>query len=227
MLAYRRRMAAGGSLSRRPRTAWLAVGALVLAAVVGACGDGGSTSTTTTTGPVDPAETTTTGPTTTEPTTATTGADPFPASCPPPPAVAPSGPDDLVFRPVLVEARPGSCDGTPGWLEGGDGSWYQLGPATAPGMVESAEAKAEPLNGGWLVALTFREGRPGIDDFNDLVAECFAAGAGCPTSQVAIVVGDEVLSAPTVQASSFERDELQITGSFTRDEAEALAERIA
>jgi hypothetical protein len=192
-------------------------------AFVAACGDGDGDSTartTTTTTTTEPAETTTT-----EPTTTTTGGGPSPASCPPP--EAPSGPDDLVFRPVLAEVPPGTCDGAPGWLEGDDGTWYQLGPATPVGTVESATAEVDALNGGWVVSLAFAEGRPGIDDFNDLAAECSAAGPGCPTYQVAIVVGDEVVSAPMLGAPSFGPDEMQISGTFTRDEAEALADRIA
>jgi preprotein translocase subunit SecD len=77
-----------------------------------------------------------------------------------------------------------------------------------------------------VVSLTLKEGRPGIEDFNELAAECSAMGPGCPTGQLAVVVGDEVVSAPTVQAPSFARDEIQISGSFTKQEAEDLAERI-
>jgi preprotein translocase subunit SecD len=216
MLAYRPAMIDGGSLSRRPRTLRMATGALVLAAVTVGCGGGDSTSTTTT----GPAETTTT-----EPTTTTTGGGPSPASCPPP--EAPAGPDDLVFRPVLAEVPPGTCDGAPGWLEGDEGTWYQVGPPTPAGTVESARAEVDRLTGDWVVLLTFAEGRPGIDDVNDLAAECFAAGPGCPTYQIAIVVGDEVVSAPIIQAPSFGPEEMQISGNFTRDTAEALAERIA
>jgi preprotein translocase subunit SecD len=229
MLAYRRRMADGGSLSQGPRTGWLVAGALVLAAVVAgafvvACSDD-STSTPTTT---EPADTTTTEPTTgtTEPTTGMTRGGPPPASCVPPEGAS-SGPDDLVFRPVLAEVPPGSCEGVPGWLEGDDGTWYQVGPATPAGTVESARAEVNTITGDWVVSLVFAEGRPGIDDFNELAAQCSAAGPGCPTYQIAVVVGDEVVSAPTVQAPSFERDEMEISGDFTRDTAEALAERIA
>jgi hypothetical protein len=223
-----------GPPPQRRRTVWLAVGAVVVAAVAvgafvvsqgddspdGSTGSGGSPSSSTTTEPPDP--------TTTEPTTSTTGDGPELSSCPPPPQPdpAPSGPDDLVFRSVLVTAPPGACDDVPGWLEDDEGSSYQLGPAAAPGMVESAEARIDTTNGDWLIALTLNEGRPGIDDFNDLAAECSAMGPGCPTGQIAIVVGDEVVMAPVIQASAFERDEIQITGQYTKDEAEELADRI-
>jgi hypothetical protein len=214
----------------------LAVGAVVLVAVlVGgllvsrsadgpdrSSGSGGSSSFTTTTEPVDS--------TTTERTAGTTGEGPVLSSCPAPPSPEPepepSGPDDLAFRSVLITAPPGVCDDVPGWMEDGEGSSYQLGPPTAAGMVESAEVSIDTSSADWLILLTLKEGRPGIDDFNDLAAECSAMGPRCPTGQIAIVVGDEVVTAPSIQAPTFERDEIQISGAFTKDEAEALADRI-
>jgi len=95
------------------------------------------------------------------------------------------------------------------------------------GLVEAAEADVEETTGDWVILLTLKEGRPGIDDFNALAAECSATGPACPTGQLAVVVGDEVVTAPSIQSPSFERDQIQISGAFTKRTAEALAERIA
>jgi preprotein translocase subunit SecD len=77
------------------------------------------------------------------------------------------------------------------------------------------------------VALTLRAGRPGIDDFNDLAARCYAKAPECPVGQVAIVIDDYVISAPAIQASSYERDQITISGAFTEQEAKDLADAIA
>lgn len=63
----------------------------------------------------------------------------------------------------------------------------------------------------------------GIDRFNLMALGCSSASAGCPTRQLAIAVDGVVLSAPTVNEPSFERDQIQISGTFTEAEAKALA----
>jgi len=101
-------------------------------------------------------------------------------------------------------------------------STYQLGPAGASGqIVSTARAELGP-DGLWTVALEIKGG-DGIGSFNALAADCFARSATCPTSQLAIVLDSEVRSAPTIQQPSFERDEIQITGSFSESEAKDLA----
>jgi preprotein translocase subunit SecD len=47
--------------------------------------------------------------------------------------------------------------------------------------------------------------------------------ATCPTGQMAIVVAGEVISAPVIQAASFDRDRIEISGTFTERSAEDLA----
>ena len=63
----------------------------------------------------------------------------------------------------------------------------------------------------------------GIDAFNALAAACDAATPECPTRLIAIVIDGVVLSAPTVNEPSFERDQIQISGDFTEAEAKSLA----
>ena len=60
-------------------------------------------------------------------------------------------------------------------------------------------------------------------------AECFAASSTCPAGDeggkgmVAIVLDDVVLSAPSINATGFERDQIQISGEFDETSALALA----
>ena len=143
---------------------------------------------------------------------------------------------ELRFRPVLAEApaeAPAGWDVTPPeddkaeatvTLVTDDGdTQYHLGPA-APSerIVEKAQA-AVGQTGEWLIELTLMEGPDGIDAFNRLAGSCYAGDTTCPTGKVAIVFDSVVQSAPTVQASSFKRDQIQISGNFTKQEAEDLA----
>ncbi len=76
---------------------------------------------------------------------------------------------------------------------------------------------------GWFVAPTFKSGSPGIDDFNALARECNAGFASCPGLRIAIEIDGQIESAPTVGVAQFERDQIQITGAFTEEEAKDLA----
>ena len=76
---------------------------------------------------------------------------------------------------------------------------------------------------GWFVAPTFKPGSPGIDDFNALARECNAGFASCPGLRIAIEIDGRIESAPTVGVAQFERDQIQITGAFTEEEAKDLA----
>ncbi|MEQ8842258.1 MAG: hypothetical protein RIB98_14840 [Acidimicrobiales bacterium] len=86
--------------------------------------------------------------------------------------------------------------------------------------VEDANAQ---LTAGWSVDLVLRSGSPGIDDFNALAAQCVAGSAVCPSGRVAIEINGGVVSAPTIQAASFDRTQIQITGNFSEGEAKDLA----
>jgi len=88
-------------------------------------------------------------------------------------------------------------------------------------VLESAAARyALP---DWLVQPVFRSGSPGIDDFNVLAAQCFARGPSCPEGRIAIEIDGFVESDPTVEVASFERDRINITGSFGEAAAKDLA----
>ena len=83
----------------------------------------------------------------------------------------------------------------------------------------------DPQTGtSWVVTPEFKSGTPGIDQFNAIATKCFSADPVCPTQQLAIVLDQEVVSAPSItETPTFERDEIVITGSFTEDSAKNLA----
>lgn len=113
---------------------------------------------------------------------------------------------DLQFRPVIAMT----------------GDEYELGPSGLDGNgVETARRSDD--TGTPAIQLTLREGADGIDAFNALAAACHATTAACPSGQLAIVVDGTVVSAPRINAPSFERDLISISGVFTAAEADDLA----
>jgi preprotein translocase subunit SecD len=103
-----------------------------------------------------------------------------------------------------------------------DGLIYLLGPVGATGEVFTNEATAQIDAGGWAVSVNLRDGAAGEDQWNALAKQCFEGGEDCPSKQIAISLDGEVISAPVVQAPSF-NGSVQITGSFTEKEATDLA----
>jgi preprotein translocase subunit SecD len=103
-----------------------------------------------------------------------------------------------------------------------DGLIYLLGPAGATGEVFTNEASAQIDAGGWAVSVNLRDGAAGEDLWNALAKKCFEGGEDCPSKQIAISLDGEVISAPVVQAASF-NGSVQITGSFSEKEATDLA----
>ncbi len=113
----------------------------------------------------------------------------------------------------------------PGVLADAEGVRYCVGPALSVG-IESAAAVVAPFGPSIEPVLT----EAGIDTFNLLAGECFDPTIGnssCPSSQIAIVTDGRVLSAPTINAPEFARDQLVISGDFTIEEAGAMAEALA
>ncbi len=121
--------------------------------------------------------------------------------------------DDVADQPVvLTETVDGEVVAT-----------YQLGPTLSTGgIVETARADLDETTGQWSVALTIKGGE-GIDQFNNAASLCFNAAPECPSKQLAIVLDSNVVSAPEIQQATFERDQIQISGNFTEDEAKDLA----
>ncbi len=111
---------------------------------------------------------------------------------------------------------------------------YLLGAAALRGTaVSSADAKLAGVAGDWVVNLSFTG--EGIKAFNALAAQCANPVPGIcspvglnsqtqqPAGAVAIVLDGVVVSAPTIQSANFQRDQVQISGSFTEREAKDLA----
>jgi preprotein translocase subunit SecD len=160
-----------------------------------------------------------------QPTTTTSPSAPSTTSAPDTITLAPVTDLGLEFRPVL-EVAPPPCGRRQLEDKAGD-QCYGLGrTAVDETDVESARAVLDPTGSTWQVALELLAGDPGIDRFNRLAARCFAQQTTCPTGQVAVVLDQLVLSAPTVQIPSFERDAIVISGDFTRREARHLAQAL-
>ncbi len=116
---------------------------------------------------------------------------------------------------VVLLGRPG---------KGGARERYKLGPTLLTGTaIEDAQAT---ISGGqWIVNPKFKDGKNGIDLFNAAAAKCFSGDpAICPTKRLAVVLDGVVVSGPpTIQAASFARDSIQISGSFKEQDARDLA----
>jgi preprotein translocase subunit SecD len=125
-------------------------------------------------------------------------------------ATSPSA--DLGGSEVVLPERPAT---------GQPGGWLRLGPALADGTIIAAASAATDGGGGWQI--DFELTPTGSTAFDRIAARCYqASDAACPTGRLAIVVDSQVESAPTINAVSF-GGRGQITGSFTEDEAKALA----
>ena len=148
-----------------------------------------------------------------EPTTTTTA--------PPTTTTAPGAPAEP--GPVPLTSRQDDEADAPVTLQGKDGEGvFQLGPALATGQIVSS-ARAEIPQGQWLVALSMKGGADGIDKFNEIAAQCNPPSATCPTGRLAIVLDSVVQSAPTINESSYSKDDITISGSFSEGEAKDLA----
>ena len=99
---------------------------------------------------------------------------------------------------------------------------YTLGPVMLTGDSLETARSALP-SGEWVVNPVFKGGADGIDKFNLAAQACNSKSQSCPTGQLAIVLDARVISAPGIQQASFERDQIQISGSFDERGASDLA----
>ena len=100
---------------------------------------------------------------------------------------------------------------------------YVVGPAGASGKVFKNDARADVQTGEWTVVVSLRDGADGDVQWNKMAAACFNRTELCPTGQLAMVLDGTVISAPTVNEPEFTGGSVQISGSFTADEARDLA----
>ena len=100
---------------------------------------------------------------------------------------------------------------------------YVVGPAGASGKVFKNDARADVQTGEWTVVVSLRSGADGDIQWNKMAAACFNKTEQCPTGQLAMVLDGTVISAPSVNEPEFTGGSVQISGSFTADEARDLA----
>ncbi len=128
----------------------------------------------------------------------------------PPTTAAPSPADALAACVASRDADPtalGPSDPVVGVdAEGGE---YCLGPVELTG--EAIEHVAM-VSDDWAPSVDVTLSPDGIVAFNTAAARCFEAEPTCPSSQLAIVVDGDVISAPRIATPSFERDQIQIGG---------------
>jgi preprotein translocase subunit SecD len=119
---------------------------------------------------------------------------------------------------TLAFANADDCVVFPEWPGRAGAPRYYLGPAAlSNGAVKSAKAEFSPGQ-GWIVKLTLT--RAGSAAWDELAEQQFH-------QQVAIVLGGNVLTAPTIQPNdetfrSFDGTAV-ISGAFTRKQAKAIA----
>jgi preprotein translocase subunit SecD len=110
--------------------------------------------------------------------------------------------------------------------------YYVLGPVALTGSsLSSASSDLNGQNGQWEVRPVFKGGKNGIDKFNDIAAQCYAGnpttcppqGTGNQHGQIAIVLDNKVLTAPTIDNPSYQADQITISGSFSQSEAHDVA----
>ncbi|NIK54354.1 SecDF P1 head subdomain-containing protein [Kribbella shirazensis] len=135
----------------------------------------------------------------------------------------PSDPAAVEFRRVL-SAAPGSCP-TPapaGTACDDEGMRYKVGKVELDGSnVSEVKVALDAGSSGWYITVNLDP--EGAKLFGKLTAGL--AKQTPPTNQLAILVRGRVVAAPTVQ-SEISGGKLQITGSYTRDTAEALVAKI-
>lgn len=123
---------------------------------------------------------------------------------------------DLPDQPVLLPY----CDRETNELL----SIFQLGPTLLSGdALETARATLQGQTGQWVVNPVFRGGSSGIDLFNAAAAQCNPPSQTCPTGRLAIVLDARVVSAPSINETTFQRDQIEISGDFSERLARDLA----
>jgi protein-export membrane protein SecD/preprotein translocase SecF subunit len=156
-------------------------------------------------------------------TTTTTTIPPTSSTVPPPPDLVSVNPTTTTtIDPSAPTTLPPVSPIEPGLFETLNGGTCYLGPEGGTGEVfEKQSASAGIIDGGWGVTVDLRGG-DGENTWNALAAQCASASSTCPTRQLAIVLDDKVISAPAVNQANFTGG-VQITGSFTEQEARDLA----
>lgn len=106
-------------------------------------------------------------------------------------------------------------------LPSAEGGTVCLGPSLLTGTtLETSEVGFDGRQ--WSVNPVFLAGAEGIDQFNAVASLCFNRTNVCPSQRLGIVLDGQVISAPTIQVASFDRDRIVISGAFEEEEARDL-----
>ncbi len=89
--------------------------------------------------------------------------------------------------------------------------------------VQKADVGVDPNSGQWVVTIQFDS--KGADEWSKITTAAFNAGQGTPTNRIAIFLDNEVITAPQVQSPS--SNQTEITGNFTQQSAQQLADQIS
>jgi preprotein translocase subunit SecD len=100
---------------------------------------------------------------------------------------------------------------------------FAVGPELLSGAALESASSDLANNDQWEVRPILRSGPDGIGRLNQAAAQCYSRQPTCPTGQLALVLDGKVLATPTVDSASFERDQITISGGFTKAEATHLA----
>ncbi|WP_370948467.1 protein translocase subunit SecD [Amycolatopsis sp. cg5] len=126
----------------------------------------------------------------------------------------------LSVRPVLAQAGEKVLDDP-------SGQPLQLGATALTGEgVKNAQAVTDSTSGRWVVSMTLQD--KATSAWQKITADAACAPSGAQARRVAIVVDDKIVSAPQMDQSircgaGIIGDTTQITGDFTRADAQELA----
>jgi preprotein translocase subunit SecD len=103
---------------------------------------------------------------------------------------------------------------------------YQLGPSLLTGTALEDATAGLNQQGEWVVRPRFKPGPDGIDKFNEIAAKCFSKAPECPTQALANTLDGKVITAPRINAATFQADQIEVSGSFTEQSAKELATQL-
>ncbi len=131
-----------------------------------------------------------------------------------------SGRAALSLWPILTVMEP--APDLPGFVVDEYGVGFQPGLTSAQPAVVAAEARRSQI-GTWTVEVTIDDGD--LEAFRNIVNSCETPSIDCPTGQVLVMIGDQVVWTPSVEARDL-GPTFQIGGEFTEAEARRLAEQL-
>ncbi len=115
--------------------------------------------------------------------------------------------------------------------ESGEESFrYALGPTMVTGdalVADKTNASLNSNSGGWFVSLTFKDGDENVGAWRRAAVACVSKDPNvCPTGRLAAVLDGVVISAPTVEDTFASTNEAIISGRFSQQDAQDLAQKL-